>query len=235
MKKKISFLGILPARKGSKSLKNKNILKINNKPLLYYSANALINSKKIEKKIYSTDSNTISEYAVKYGFEKRKLRPKYLASDKTKILDVLKYELKRESKNKDYDYVVLVQATSPTVDSKLIDLAVEKATKYRPDNILTGFNCNMKHPSTFFSSDKNKKIKWLINDTKRDARRQDFKKYFIRTGLVYVIKSKLILNDILYGKKIHFIEVDEDKAITIDTLGDFKKADNYFKSINKRI
>ena len=82
----MSFLGIIPARKGSKSLLNKNILKINNKPLFFYAANALINSKKIDKKIYSTDSNTISNYATKYGFQKRSLRPKNFQLIKLKLL-----------------------------------------------------------------------------------------------------------------------------------------------------
>ena len=39
------------------------------------------------------------------------------------------------------------------------------------------------------------------------------------------------MNDILYGKTIHFIEIDEEKAITIDTSSDFQRAKNYFKSI----
>ena len=52
----------------------------------------------LDKKIYSTDSKIISNYATKYGFEKRSLRPKKLSTDKTKIIDVLKYELVKESK-----------------------------------------------------------------------------------------------------------------------------------------
>tara|TARA_B100000242_G_C43012930_1_gene470964 strand:- start:535 stop:1215 length:681 start_codon:yes stop_codon:yes gene_type:complete len=225
----MSFLGIIPARKGSKSLLNKNILKINNKPLFFYAANALINSNKIDKKIYSTDSKIISNYATKYGFEKRSLRPKKLSTDKTKIIDVLKYELVKESKYNNFKYVVLVQATSPTVTTNLIDRAIVKALKEDADNVITGFDCNMKHPSTFFSAGANNKIEWLVNDKNRDSRRQDFRKYFIRTGLVYVIKSKLILNNKLYGKKIHFIQIPEEHAITIDTLSDFKKAKNLLK------
>ena len=84
----------------------------------------------------------------------------------------------------------------------------------------------MKHPSTFFTAGEDNKIEWLVNDKNRDSRRQDFRKYFIRTGLVYVIKSKLILNNKLYGK-IHFIQIPEEHAITIDTLSDFKKQKTY--------
>ena len=91
--KKFKFLGIIPARSGSQSIKNKNIINIKNKPLFYYAANALIKSNLISKKIYSTDSTRISRYAIKYGFEKRNLRPKKLSGNKTKIIDVLRYEI----------------------------------------------------------------------------------------------------------------------------------------------
>ena len=231
--KKFKYLGIIPARIGSQSIKYKNILKINNKPLFYYAANALIKCRSINKKIYSTDSHEIANYAHKYGYEKRNLRPKSLSGNHTKILDVLKYELKKENKNEYFDYIVLVQPTSPTITTSLLNKAIKIVQENEPDNLITGYDCGMQHPSTFFQLNKNKSIRWLIKDSNRDARRQDFKKYFIRTGLVYIIRSSLILNNKFYGTKINFLEIPKSKSITIDDHSDFLAAKKYFRKNKK--
>ena len=230
IKKKYSVLGILPARSGSKGLKNKNIKILNNKPLFFYAAKALVDSKLIDKKICSTDSIKIAKLAKEYGLEIDNLRPKYLATDKAIIVDVLNYELKKmASKNEFYDYIVLVQPTSPTITTNLINKAVKLAISRKLDNVITGYYCNMQHPSTFYTFDKKKNFQWLIKDKNRKARRQDMKKYFIRTGLLYVIKSQLIYNKNFYGKKIGHIEIKKENSITIDDKYDFLQAKKIFE------
>ena len=227
---KYSFLGILPARSGSKGLKNKNLKILNNKPLFFYAAKALINSKLVDKKICSTDSNKIAKLAIEYGLEVGNLRPKYLANDKAIIVDVLNYELKKmKSRNLFYDYIVLVQPTSPTITPKLIDKAIKLAINKNLDNVITGYYCNMQHPSTFYTFDSNNNFKWLIKDKNRKSRRQDMKKYFIRTGLLYVIKSNLIYNKKFYGNKIGHIEIKKEISITIDDKYDFIQAKKVFE------
>jgi CMP-N,N'-diacetyllegionaminic acid synthase len=230
--KKFKYLGIIPARIGSQSIKNKNILKINKMPLFYYAANALIKSKLIDDKIYSTDSSKISNYAVRYGYKQRNLRPKRLSGNKTKIVDVLKYELLKENKKINYDYMVLVQPTSPTVTTQIINKAINIVEANAPDNLITGYDCGMQHPSTFFEIKKNNSINWLVNDVNRDSRRQDFKTYFIRTGLVYIIKSSLLIDGKFYGNKINYLEISKEKSITIDNYSDFLNAKDFFR-INK--
>ena len=69
----------------------------------------------------------------------------------------------------------------------------------------------------------------MIKDKNRKARRQDMKKYFIRTGLLYVIKSQLIYNKNFYGKKIGHIEIKKENSITIDDKYDFLQAKKIFE------
>ena len=86
-------LAIIPARGGSKGLKNKNILKFNNKPLLAWSIIAAKKSKLFSKIIVSTDSKKIAVIAKKYGAEVPFLRPKKLSSDRSKSVDLVIHAL----------------------------------------------------------------------------------------------------------------------------------------------
>ena len=81
--KKYKILAVTLARGGSKSIKKKNIYKINGKPLLYYTIKQALKSKLIDRYIVSTDDKEIQKIAIKYGAECPFLRPKRLADDET--------------------------------------------------------------------------------------------------------------------------------------------------------
>ena len=91
-------LCIIPARKGSKGIKNKNIVKFLGKPLIQHT---FVTAKKISKKfdiLVSTDSKKISNLALKYNFNFLGLRPRSLSGDSVETKYVLKYEIKKFEK-----------------------------------------------------------------------------------------------------------------------------------------
>ena len=90
---------LIPARYGSKRIKNKNIKIFNGKPVIYYSIKAAINSKLFDKIIVSTDSAKIRNISIKAGAEVPFLRPKKLSGDKVIDRDVIKHFLKFSNKN----------------------------------------------------------------------------------------------------------------------------------------
>ena len=100
MKNNQKFLAIIPARSGSKELKNKNILNLSRKPLLSYPIKSAINSKYVDKVILTTDSKRYAKIGKKFGAEIPFLRPKIISKDKSPsssfILHALKYFLKKE-------------------------------------------------------------------------------------------------------------------------------------------
>ena len=98
MKKKV--FALIPARSGSKRLKNKNILQINNKPLIYYTISKSLKSKYINYTLVSTDSNKISKVSTKFGAKVPFLRPKSLSTDKSKMIDVIKHSINFLEKKK---------------------------------------------------------------------------------------------------------------------------------------
>ena len=125
MYKKKKILGIIPARISSKRLKQKNIINISsNKNLLHWTYEAIQSSKYLDCTILSTESSKIKSVAKKIGFKVPFKRPKYLAEDNIESEEVIKHVLKK-IKSK-YDYIMLLQPTSPLRNSRDIDKSIKK-------------------------------------------------------------------------------------------------------------
>jgi len=93
MKNNIEIHALIPARSGSKGIKNKNIVKINNKELIGYTIDLAKKIKLINKIIISTDSKKIKKIAEKFGAIVPFLRPKKFSKDNSTDLDVFKHYL----------------------------------------------------------------------------------------------------------------------------------------------
>ena len=85
---------IIPARGGSKSIYKKNITALGDKPLIYYTIQAALGSKTINKVVVSTDDHEIAEIAKKLNVDILK-RPKYLSTDNAKMLPVIQHAIKK--------------------------------------------------------------------------------------------------------------------------------------------
>ena len=109
---------IIPARAGSKRIKNKNIKLFHGKPIIYWSIKAAIESKCFSKIIVSSDSKKILKISKKFGATENKLRPKYLSKDKSSMDDVIKYELLNERKKNHVDDVCCLVATATLINPK---------------------------------------------------------------------------------------------------------------------
>ena len=83
------ILAIIPARAGSKGIKDKNIIDLNGKPLISYSIEAALGSKYIDKVVVTTDGESIANVAREYGADVPFLRPSYLAADTSKTIDAV--------------------------------------------------------------------------------------------------------------------------------------------------
>ena len=96
----VKILAIIPARSGSKRIKNKNIRLFQNKPLLAHSIIHSLKSKYIQRTIVSTDSPMYANIATKYGAEVPFLRPKYLSDSFVHIKSIINFFLDRLEKKK---------------------------------------------------------------------------------------------------------------------------------------
>lgn len=229
----IKIAAVIPARKGSKGIPNKNIRPIMGIPLIAHSILQAKNSSLIDKIIVSTDSEEIAQIAEDYGATVKGLRPEEFATDTAIIYDVLKYEIMNHRlKEEGYDLLVLLQPTSPLRQSFMIDQALK-------DFITKGWESAVsvteveQHPIFMRTIDAEGRLEKLLN-VSSTVRRQELPKYYRVNGMIYINK----LADILHGyvsfndNKMPII-IPKEYDIDIDELDDLIEAEKRLAKLNK--
>lgn len=215
MYKNKTIYGIITARGGSKSIPNKNIKKINGKPLVYYSINSSLKSHLIDRTIISTDSNKIAKIAKKYNCETPFLRPKKISGDLSTDFEVFEHLDKWLKKNdKVPDYYVHLRPTHPIRDQKVIDNAIRKIINKKNFDSLRSFSISKETPfKTWIKKDKKfipifryKKIK-----DSHSIPRQILPITYWQNGYVDIIKSSTISKKkSIAGKKVLPLIIKQD-------------------------
>ena len=219
MYKNKKVLAFIPARKGSKRIKNKNIMLINNRPLFQYSIDVAKKSKYIDGIIVSTDSEEVLEIAHSQGCIKNKLRPNILANDYSRIIDSILYEIEENALDC-YSAVVLLQPTSPYRDVDMLDSAIEKYFE-KETSLITVIRA--KEQPLFMRRIVNDKLEKILN-LPSDVRSQDFEDIYKIIGNIYINNIKQLNHEtVLNDNEIPFI-IDEKYAIDIDTYKDLEEA-----------
>ena len=221
------IIAIIPARGGSKQIKNKNIKKFLGKPLIHWTIEAAINSNSIDKIYVSTDSQLIIKKCRKF---KNKIsilkRPKNLAKDNTKMIDVIKNFLKNNFlKKKNFLGLMILQPTSPLRNFEDIKKSCELFLKNKPDSLISINKINHRYnPESIYK--KNGIYIKKYNNKKIIPLRQKKDSFFAGNGAAIYITSKKNLNKfIIGGKKIIGYEMPPNRSIDIDTEFDFKIAE----------
>ena len=224
----MKILAVIPARGGSKGIKNKNLVTFNGKPLIYWTINAAKKSKLISKIVVSTDSTAIKKFSEKVGIKIDKLRPKSLSKDNSPTIDVIHYELEKINKKKFFpDYVITLQPTSPLRNEFHIDKAIRMICKDKnADSLVSCVKIphNYSPESLMIKSDN-----YLVNSKFHEKifRRQEKKTYYARNGAaIYITKSSKIPKFLFGGKTLAF-EMDFFSSVDIDNLTDLKIAETF--------
>lgn len=227
-------LCLITARSGSKGLKNKNILKLGAYPLLAWPINAARKSKFIDDIIVSTDCDNIARIARKYKAEIPFLRPKYLAKDTSSSIDVILHTLKKLNKdyNREYDYIILLEPTSPFTTTKDIDsnlkLLKKKSKNFKA--LISVTTTEKYHPSHALSLNRTMRLRNVCKTIHNHTRRQELEDIYFPDGSIYISRvSYLIDIKSFYHSKTLGVEFPKWKATEIDDLFDF----NYAQSIVK--
>ena len=192
----MNFLCIIPARSGSKGIKNKNLKKIKNKSLIELSYDIALKSKIFTNIVVSTDSKKYQNY-LKKKIPIDFLRPKFLSGDNVTDLDLLKYEIKRYQNffNKKFKYVCLLQPTSPARTVKDLRNCKKIIINNKFDAVWTISKINNKfHPIKILKL-KNKKLLYFNKDGSKFVNRQSLEEVFIRNGIAYFFSVKTILKN----------------------------------------
>ena len=237
LKFKNEFWVIIPARSGSKSILNKNLKKINNKPLIAYAVLAAKKNKNFKKIIFSSDSEKYFDIAKSYANCVFHKRTKKISSDNATELQVIKdfvknyyYEGKTLPK-----YFVSFRPTSPIRFNKTINKAIKLFKKYsKKYSALTSVNLMSESSFKTFRII-NKKLcaicKKDFNIDRYNLPRHKYQKTYEANGIIDIYKTKNILKGTLLGTKV-FPFLVSDINSDIDDLEDFKYV-KYFVKKNK--
>ncbi|MBU3174991.1 acylneuraminate cytidylyltransferase family protein [Clostridium estertheticum] len=220
MYKNKKFLAIIPARGGSKSIPNKNIMSICGKPLIAYTIDAGKKSKYIDEIIVSTDSDVIKVIAEQYGAKVPFLRPEELSNDTSKSIDVVIHAINFYKKNDvSYDYVILLQPTSPLRTFEHLDNAIEKLIESNSTSLVSV--CEADENPVLMRRIENEKLKEVISFEGTNLRRQDLPTFYKFNGALYINSNDMLMN------KRKFVDentvpyvMDKESSIDIDTMLD---------------
>ncbi len=211
MYKNKTFLAIVPARGGSKRLPRKNVLDLAGKPLIAWSIEAGLKSKYIDKVIVTSDDNEILDIAKKFGSDIIK-RPDELASDTTTSFDAIKHTLDNLER---YDYVILLQPTSPLRSEDHIDEAIELLDSKEAAAIVSV--CEMDHSplwSNTLPEDGN--MNSFLREEVKNSRSQDLEIYYRLNGAIYICKTDNLLQERSFFLKDRIFSFKMDRKLSID-------------------
>ena len=217
---------IIPARKGSKGIKNKNIVKLKKKPLIQYTIDTAKKIKELRQICVSTDSNIIKKIVIKNGIKFLGLRPAKLSGDYAETKDVVKFEIKKYEKyfKEKYEYILLLQPTTPIRNIKTIKSAIKLITHNKKiDSIVSIKDVDGYHPLRM-KIFKNNLIKNYSGKIKEDMRpRQKLPKVYIRSGSFYLVKRDTFMKfNSLVGKNCQGFILNGLEATNIDNIQDLK-------------
>lgn len=204
----MKIVSVILARGGSKGIPKKNLTKINDQPLIFYTINASLNSN-VHETWVSTDNEEIAELSINYG-AKVITRPQELSLDTSSSEEALLHFVD----NVKSDIVVFIQPTSPLLTSKHINDGLSLMKSF--DSVFSAY----KEHWVPRWSESIQPINWDINYR---PRRQDKDLVWVENGAFYISYTNLIkLNKLRYSGNIGILEMDQSESFQIDTYQDLE-------------
>ena len=230
---------VIPARGGSKRIPRKNVRIMCGKPLIAYSienAKALADEMKLDVDVaVSTDDEELGGIVEKRGVEVIS-RPAELATDKVTLDPVIFHAVgyMESKKNKRYDTVITMQATSPTLKMTTIRDAIKYFEEHDYDTVLSATN----KPHLSWGLDASGHY---VKNYEKRLNSQELPPNYIETGGFLITRRQCVSEHSRIGEKVSIFEIAEDEAVDIDTYSDWVLCENIlrrkkimFRTVGKR-
>ena len=225
------ILSLIPARGGSKGIKNKNIIDLNGHPLISYTIKAAIDSKYVDSVVVSTDSLEIANISKECGALVPFMRPNELASDTSKTVDVVIHAIQalKELSYK-FDVLVLLQPTQPLRDANDVDEAIE-----------VFFESGLRGVASISLVDDNPMLIRTLNDdgtvasllgVNSTCRRQDMPDYYRVNGCIYINKIEEVTVKTSFNDNPIGYVMEQNHSVDIDEMKDLVVAEYYLKNMS---
>jgi CMP-N,N'-diacetyllegionaminic acid synthase len=219
-------LAIIPARSGSKGLKDKNIKLLNGKPLLAYTIEAAKESGVFDEIMVSTDSKEYAYIAKQWGANVPFLRSEEKSNDTASSWDVVKEVIEKyRDLGTEFDTVALLQPTSPLRTSNNI-IEGYNLMKEKEANFVVGV-CEMEHSPLWANTlPENLSMANFIRPEFLEIPRQKIPKYYRINGALYIVKvDYLMKSSYIYEDGSYALVMKKEDSIDIDDQVDFTIAE----------
>lgn len=217
------ILAIIPARGGSKGLPNKNIKPLCGKPLIGWSIEQAEGSAYIDEIFVSTDSAEIASVAESFGIEVPFLRPAELATDTSPssgfVLHTIDYY---RSQGQEFDYILLLEPTSPLRDVADINTAIEQLLNHKSAKSIVGVSkVEATHPAFLVNLSKEGLLESYLGEMKA-LRRQELNDLYFFEGSLYLSEiDYYIKTESFYHNLTLPYVVPKYKSYEVDDIVDF--------------
>jgi len=222
-------IAVIPARSGSKSIKDKNIKKLLDKPLIAWSIEACLKSKYISEIYVSTDSRKYANIAKKYGPVKILYRPKNLSEDYSTDYEMILHAINNINFN--YELISHIRPTTPLRKVKDLDKAIKIFSRSNANSLRSVHEMSeTSYKSVEVYNGKLKSLKNLkLTIDELNAPRQSFCKTYMPNGVIDIYKKNFVIkNGKLFGKNV--IALKTSYSHEIDNIDDF----NYLEFLCKK-
>lgn len=217
-----SVIGIITARGGSKQLPHKNTRELCGKPLIAWSIEASLQSRCLDELVVSTDSDDIAVVARQYGANVPFKRPAKLATDEARSVDVIEHAIEHyRTHGREFDYVVLIEPTSPLREPGDIDAALGQLVEAGADSIVSVCRADTVHPAFMFRKTAGGTLQAMLG-TSPTTRRQDTEALYYLEGTIYASRVSTLLKtrSFCHDNTVAY-EVPKWKSPEIDDIVDF--------------
>ena len=211
------MLAVIPARGGSKGVKNKNIQKLNNKPLLFWSIERALESEKISEIIVSSDSKRILDIVHKTYDSRVQLHKRNddLSQDNSKTIDLLQ---QLSLVKKSFQKIILLQPTSPLRKKNFIDKVISYHKKSKKQLTLSGF-FSSSYPFGQYNN----------------LPRQELEEKFYDDGSIYVFERELLIKGIWIPEQWNQYLNEFPYTLEIDTYNELELFNNIFDNYYTKV
>ena len=221
------LVALIPARSGSKGIKNKNIKLFCGKPLIQWSIEAALKTSFVDRVIVSTDSKDYADLALNLGAEVPFIRPSKYAQDDSPSIDMILHALDHIPEAKD---ILLLQPTSPLRDHKDIE-SIYSFWNSKPNLSVVSISKSKMHPSWMFELNKDLTINSFTKEIKA-FRRQDLPDIYLINGSMYLATRDFLIKEksFISPDTLGFI-MPKEKSIDIDDEKDWIYAEAVMNQI----
>lgn len=213
-------LALITARGGSKGLPRKNLLLAGGKPLVAWTVEAALGSKSVTRVVLSSDDDEIMAAATSAGCEVPFRRPTELATDQATSMDVVLHALKELP---DYDYLVLLQPTSPLRSSDDIDAAFRLMLSRNAPACVSVSEVDQS-PYWMYQLTTEDKLVNIMEPLCNVSRRQDLPPIYTLNGAIYIARTDWLLKSRTFlSPETVAYQMPKNRSLDIDDAKDFQE------------